>query len=181
MKEWIGYYKDVIPNKLSDDIMSIKGNWKKSNFENYDGTLKDSSHRVTMDEFNIRDKMIYYKDLLDVTKNVIKLYKNKHPYMKYFAPNKASDFRVNRYSKGGFMNEHTDNIHHSHGQQYGFPQGSILYFLNDDYKGGELIMCDMVYKPKKNSAIIFPSNFMFPHSVNRVLEGTRYSIIAWLM
>ena len=29
------------------------------------------------------------------------------------------------------MSEHVDNIHHSHGQQYGFPQGSLLYFLND--------------------------------------------------
>ena len=42
-------------------------------------------------------------------------------------------------------------------------------------------IADTIYKPKKNSAIIFPSNFMFPHSVNQVIEGTRYSIITWLM
>ena len=47
--------------------------------------------------------------------------------MKYFLPQFCSDFRVNRYSKGGFMSEHTDNIHHSHKQRYGFPHGSILH------------------------------------------------------
>ena len=57
----------------------------------------------------------------------------------------------------------------------------IFYFLNDNYEGGEIIIADTIYKPKKNSAIIFPSNFMFPHSVNQVIEGTRYSIITWLM
>ena len=38
------------------------------------------------------------------------------------------------------MSEHTDNIHHSHGQEYGFPQVSALLFLNDNYEGGELIV-----------------------------------------
>ena len=79
------------------------------------------------------------------------------------------------------MSEHCDNIHHSHGQQYGFPEASLLFFLNDNYKGGEIVIADTLYKPKRNSAIIFPSNFMYPHYVNKVEEGTRYSIITWLM
>ena len=42
-----------------------------------------------------------------------------------------TDFRVNKYGKGGFMSEHVDNIHHSHNQQYGYPSASLLFFLND--------------------------------------------------
>ena len=34
-------------------------------------------------------------------------------------PNRTTDFRLNKYGKGGFMAEHADNIHHSHNQQYG--------------------------------------------------------------
>ena len=79
------------------------------------------------------------------------------------------------------MSEHVDNIHHSHKQEYGFPQGSLLYFLNDDYEGGEIVIADIMYKPKKNSAILFPSCFMFPHYVNKVEKGVRYSTITWLM
>ena len=27
--------------------------------------------------------------------------------------------------------------------------------------------------------IIFPSNFMYPHSVEPIISGTRYSIVCW--
>jgi len=30
-------------------------------------------------------------------------------------------------------------------------------------------------------AIAFPSNFMFPHQVNKILTGTRYAIIGWVV
>ena len=32
------------------------------------------------------------------------------------------------------MSEHADTIHHSHGQQYGFPQASLLFFLMKDMR-----------------------------------------------
>ena len=51
----------------------------------------------------------------------------------------------------------------------------------NDYEGGEIVIADTMYKPEKGSAIIFPSNFMFPHYVNKVTKGERYSIITWLM
>ena len=79
------------------------------------------------------------------------------------------------------MSRHIDNIHHSHGQEYGYPQVSSLLFLNDDYKGGQLKISNITYNTKKGSEIIFPSNFMFPHEVNLITEGTRYSIVTWLM
>ena len=101
--------------------------------------------------------------------------------MKYFNPKRITDFRVNRYGTGGFMSEHADNIHHSHGQQYGYPSASLLFFLNDDYEGGDIIIANTTYKTEKNSAIMFPSNFMFPHYVNMITKGERYSIITWLM
>ena len=66
------------------------------------------------------------------------------------------------------MSRHIDNIHHSHGQEYGYPQVSALLFLNDNYKGGQFIISDVLYKPEQGSAIIFPSNFMFPHEVKTI-------------
>ena len=181
MKEWISYYEDVLTSELSENIALNSKGWKQSVYANEKGLTKNSLQRVVMDETYIRDNMEYYVDLLGATKNVVKLYKEKHPYMKYFNPNTCTDFRVNKYEEGGFMSEHADSIHHSHGQKYGFPQASVLFFLNDGYEGGEFIVADTMYKPKRNSAIIFPSNFMFPHSVNKIEKGTRYSIITWLM
>ena len=119
--------------------------------------------------------------LVEAGRKVILKYRKNTTYGKWFQPDRTCSFRVNRYDVGGFMSEHVDNIHHSHKQEYGFPQGSLLYFLNDNYEGGEIVIADTMYKPKKNSAILFPSCFMFPHYVNKITKGTRYSIITWLM
>ena len=35
-------------------------------------------------------------------------------------------------------------------------------------------------KPKANSCLLFPSNFMFPHKVNPVTSGTRYVVVGWM-
>ena len=52
---------------------------------------------------------------------------------------------------------------------------------NDDYKGGNFLIAENEYETAKGSAIVFPSNFMFPHAVKKVEKGTRYSIVTWLM
>ena len=181
MKEWIGYYKDVIPNNISQDIMNDDWEWKPSTYSTHEGKNKDSSNRVVMDECWITEKMTYWKPLLYITKEIIKLYQDKHPYMKYFNPNRTTDFRVNKYGVNGFMSEHADNIHHSHGQQYGYPQVSVLLYLNENYEGGEFFVAEEVFLPEKGSAIIFPSNFMYPHEAKVVTKGTRWSIVSWLM
>jgi predicted 2-oxoglutarate/Fe(II)-dependent dioxygenase YbiX len=181
MKEWIGYYEDILTNELSENLALNSKGWKQSTFTNEKGLVKNSLERVVMDETHIRENMEYWAELLFSTTEVIKLYQKKHSYMKWFKPNRTTDFRINKYSEGGFMSEHADNIHHSHGQEYGYPSASLLFFLNDGYEGGELVIADNVYTPKRNSAIIFPSNFMFPHHVNKITKGTRYSMITWLM
>ena len=100
---------------------------------------------------------------------------------KYFSCIRHTDFRLNRYGVDGFMSKHCDNIHHSHGQKYGYPQATVLFFLNDDYDGGDFYVSENLYRPKAGSAIIFPSNFMFPHEVKKVTNGERWSIVSWLM
>ena len=124
----------------------------------------------------------FYNDLVECTKVISKKYyeevkKNK----RNFVAHRHTDFRVNKYEKGGFMSSHCDNIHHSHGQKYGYPLATVLLFLNDDFKGGEFIVSELQLNIKKGDAIIFPSNFMFPHEVKEVKSGTRWSIVTWLM
>jgi hypothetical protein len=59
---------------------------------------------------------------------------------------------------------------------------STVYYVNDDYVGGEIEFprFNISYKPKANELLIFPSTYVYNHSVNRVIEGTRYSIVSWL-
>ena len=84
--------------------------------------------------------MKYYVDLLNATKDVVKLYKEKHPYMKYFLPNTCTDFRVNKYERVDLcLNTQILFIIVMVKVIYGFPSWFNLVFLNDGYEGGEFI------------------------------------------
>ena len=59
---------------------------------------------------------------------------------------------------------------------------SCSILLNDDFTGGEFSFWggEKIISPKKGSVVMFPSNFMYPHKILPVKDGTRYSIITWL-
>lgn len=59
---------------------------------------------------------------------------------------------------------------------------STLYYFNDDYSGGEINFprFDISFKPKANQMIVFPSTYVYNHSVSPVTEGTRYAVVSWL-
>lgn len=59
---------------------------------------------------------------------------------------------------------------------------STLYYLNDSYSGGELNFprFNLSFKPKANQMIIFPSTYVYNHSVSPVTEGERYAVVSWL-
>ena len=135
-----------------------------------------------MDEIWIRKDHVFYEELNHAVSGVAERYseevkKNKRD----FVVQKTTDFRLNKYEKGGYMSLHSDNIHHSHGQTFGYPQASVLLFLNDNFKGGEFLVSEEQPTIKTGEALIFPSNFMFPHEVKKITQGTRWSIVSWLM
>lgn len=79
------------------------------------------------------------------------------------------------------MSKHCDHIHDVFdGERKGIPIISILGVLNDNYKGGEFIMFDDYnIKLKTGDLLLFPSVFLYPHKVEPVLEGERYSFVSW--
>ena len=59
---------------------------------------------------------------------------------------------------------------------------SFLFYLNDQYGGGELEFYDLglIIKPKKGMMIAFPSYKDFAHKVHPVTWGHRYSLVCWV-
>ena len=89
--------------------------------------------------------------------------------------------RMNKYGVGTKMRKHYDHIHSIFdGQRKGIPVLSMLGILNNDYEGGEFVLIDEKIDLSKGDIIIFPSNFMYPHKVEPVTKGTRYSYISWI-
>lgn len=96
-------------------------------------------------------------------------------------PRHHSEVRYNRYGPGQLMLEHCDHIHTLFGgDDAGIPILSCLTLLNADYSGGDFVLWeDEVVPMGTGTTIVFPSNFLFPHRVEPVLSGLRYSCISW--
>ena len=92
-----------------------------------------------------------------------------------------SGVRFNRYLQNKKMAEHCDHISSLFPEKIGVPILSCLGVLNDDYEGGEFIMFEnQKIEMTQGDLIIFPSNFLYPHRVEPVTRGTRYSYISWV-
>ncbi len=79
------------------------------------------------------------------------------------------------------MAEHCDHIHSLFdGQRKGIPTMTTLGLLNNDFEGGELVMFeDEIIEFKGGDLMVFPSVFLFPHRVEPVTKGVRYSCVSW--
>ena len=180
--EYIGYYEDCMLEDVCDEIIEHvetqrNSDLNQSTYSSHKG-LSEDNQRVLMDEMWFRNGEKFYDSFKLAFNNIINNYSKDHTL---FSCQRHTDFRLNKYDEGGFMSRHCDNIHHSHGQQYGYPQVSALLYLNDDYEGGEFYVARKIFEPEQGSAIIFPSNFMFPHEAKTVMKGTRWSIVTWMM
>jgi len=88
-----------------------------------------------------------------------------------------SGYELLRYSEGCFYKQHVDSFKAQ-------PRAvSCSFVLNDDFEGGEFAFFnrELKYKLEKGDALLFPSNFMYPHEVMPVTKGTRYSIVTWFI
>lgn len=85
-------------------------------------------------------------------------------------------YQILKYGLGQKFTNHIDD-HPDHHRRV-----STLYYLNDNYSGGQIIFprFGISFKPKANQMVIFPSNFVYNHSVLPVTEGTRYAVVSWL-
>ena len=97
-----------------------------------------------------------------------------------FGSTTINDIILLRYDKEGHYLRHVDSGTKT------LRTLSLIFFINDDYKGGEVEFSlpynenmNTLVKPKSNRLIIFPSNFLYPHKVLPVETNKRYSIVAW--
>lgn len=99
-------------------------------------------------------------------------------YMHQFAVNfkQHESYGILKYGVGQKFTNHIDD----HGE---YPRRiSTVYYMNEDYTGGEIIFprFNITYKPKPNEMIFFPSSFVYNHSVLEVTSGTRYAVVSWI-
>jgi len=184
VKDYILILEDIISPTLCNDILN-----EYINSSEWQAACVGSN--------GIINKKIRNCSLLEMSKNII-IEKNKNvrkslddkvfecakeaikKYNKKFNQamiSKDSGYCLLKYEKGGFYTQHIDSFSE-------IPRTiSCSFILNNDFKGGEFSFFNnkLTYSLKKGAAIMFPSNFLYPHSVLPVIQGTRYSIITWFI
>lgn len=187
VKNYIKIYDECLPLELISTIIK----WcNKTGFE--EGKVIKSEGVNQLDKETRNTKILFlnrgsssltnvhYSALLGNTFiNVLKQYSQDYN-IKDFGITGVNDIQILKYEPGGFYTWHTD-----HAGQVVPRSMSMILFLNNDYKGGHLCFRDpngeneISIKPRPARVVVWPSNFLYPHTVKPVEEGTRYTIVAW--
>jgi predicted 2-oxoglutarate/Fe(II)-dependent dioxygenase YbiX len=123
---------------------------------------------------NRSDRSTIDAEIFNAAGEAIKSYAAKHSE---FAPSSDTGYELLKYQTGDFYTQHTDSYEL-------YPRSiSCSFALNDDYEGGHFGFFgrEVTVKAPKGAAVMFPSNFMYPHEIMPVTSGTRYSIITWFI
>jgi len=90
-------------------------------------------------------------------------------------PLKIPALYIVRFDEGFFLPIHTDTMSAESNHI------ASVYYINDDYEGGEICFPhhNLKIKPKANSMIFFPGNENYNHEVLKVVGKPRYSAAMW--
>lgn len=79
-----------------------------------------------------------------------------------FVPNDSNDMAM--------------NYHHDDTQPHTLT--GLVFYLNDDYEGGEIHYKekDILWKPIKNSIVVHPASEEYTHGVKSIITGERYML-----
>lgn len=182
IRDYIVVVKDVLPESVCNSILEeykTSSEWRDSytlggvnrNIRSAT-TILISTQEVLGVNPEVRSKI----DGLIFESASIALHKYREKFV-WSAAEKDTGYELLRYQKGEFYTEHVD-------ASPLIPRIlSCSFSINDDYKGGEFAFFGGAVKIRapKGSAVMFPSNFMYPHQILPVTEGVRYSIITWFV
>lgn len=148
------------------DLENIKVNHEKRRGLNF-GLHPSLKEGPTSEIFKVSDF------LYETSKPAVDDYKSR-----YYSYDSVDYFGwvVLKYQVDDFFTGHTDASHD-------FPrQMSLVYYINDNYEGGELEFphLNVTIKPLAGELIIFPSNYLFLHEAKKVTAGVKYSAINFI-
>lgn len=185
-------YSDVVENgidlvsDIEEGMVSAKREWIQSSIKSNDTVKINTDYRDTLTSIVpysdlIIDDFINLDQAFNATLSNIFLsgfgpaesdYKSEHQLSTTW----HDSYSILKYGKGQKFVNHIDDHQDFHRRL------SLVYYLNDDYKGGEIVFprFNITYKPNANELLLFPSTYVYNHSVLPVLEGIRYAVVSWL-
>ena len=190
----IGAFVQVIKGVLSPSLCrKIISEYKDDPLFNWaevtsnDGTVVDHEHRKVRELYITQpDVWMWSSERIELARVVDSAARNAltqyqetilNKNVGTFVPHLSGDegYKLLHYGEGYKFNEHFDDL-----PDYGRSITCSIN-LNSNYEGGKFQFFGGSYEPEidQGDAVIFPSNFMFPHAVTEITSGERYSLITW--
>ena len=183
LQHYMKLFKGCIDKNLCDDLVREMEAIEFQEHKFYDHYKREVSARSGSKELSVSWDDCPSRSILSK-----KLWYVIHDYLKYInlpwfvSWSGYTPPRFNKYNQNKQMALHCDHIQSMFdGEKKGIPILSVLGVLNNNYEGGEFIMFDDTeIKFDKGDVLVFPSLFLYPHKVEPVKSGTRYSYISWV-
>ena len=159
-------------------VFDTKGDGLKIDNFNRTSTVAtlDNNHEITQ-EFHEKIN----RGLDEYKKRLVKIHNN----FSYYPVPGGIDTRswregiqILQYEKSQEYKFHHDSAIRRVQEQY-HRQISVIVYLSEDFKGGGTSFIHTTYKPKPGYALIFPSNWCFPHAGEPVEEGRKRVAVTW--
>jgi|TARA_R100000008_G_scaffold76434_1_gene56259 predicted 2-oxoglutarate/Fe(II)-dependent dioxygenase YbiX len=183
LEDYVIKFQGFLDKKFCNEtIKQLKKNGWEDHYFNYSVT-NENIKRSGNQELEISYQQIPNKKIImDKLFTAIASYQKNLNFYWWNTWNGYTSIRFNRYTKTKKMAFHCDHIHTIFdGKRRGVPILSCLGALNDNYTGGEFVLFkDTVIELKQGELLIFPSSFLYPHKVEPVKKGKRYTYISWV-
>ena len=178
--------ENVIPQENIDEIMLLTNNTKDISNATIINDKKEDGHE---EDLKVRNTL-WYHITDEMAKNLEVAVSGC--FREHIAPRYNCVFKSYEpvqflgYPVGGHYKGHNDgesfNTETRQWERIMERDVSFLFYLNDQYGGGELEFYDLglTIKPKKGMMIAFPSYKEFAHKVHPVTWGHRYSLVSWV-
>ena len=140
------------------------------------GTTLNENNSVTL---NLHNKI--NEGLLEYKRRVEKIHQN---FNYYPVPGGIStkcwreEIQVLQYEKTQEYRFHHDVADDRDLKEY-HRQISVIVYLTDGFTGGGTAFTHTTYKPKPGYALIFPSNWCYPHAGEPVESGIKRVAVTW--
>ena len=86
--------------------------------------------------------------------------------------------QVLKYETAEYYTWHSDQATNTQVSEFGRTISVVLYLQNATV-GGRTQFTHRSFRPKAGQALIFPSNWCYPHQCEPIIEGTKIAAVTW--
>ena len=137
----------------------------------------DDAHAVTETMHNAMNRALL--SYATEVSNVSDAYTNQWPQPgSWVIISWREGIQLLKYEEGEFYGNHYDMSPWKETPEHNRTHSIVLY-LNDNFQGGRTVFPHRAFKPKAGQALVFPSNWCYPHRCETVSVGTKLAAVTW--